>query len=419
MKLHELLEKRTRLAEEGKAILAAPAGADGYLSAEQETRHQALTEEIGRLDSLVSAQAKQDDIDRRTQGSPVGEQREPQEPAELRAGQFLQSVAHQMTPGGRGLETRAYGMSEGIGSDGGFVVPPEQSNLLLQPILEANPVLNLCQRVPSQTGNIQFPYVDESSRVDGSRHGGTLAYRVPEGDQITKSLSAFKRLSVKADKLVVMVPATDELLDDAPALGTTIPTLARAELEFAAVNEVINGTGTGEMLGILNSPSLVSVAKEIGQDADTIVYENCLAMWARLWPRGRGKAVWLVGPGTETQLYQMTLGVGVAGQPVFMPAGGASATPYASLFGRPVITVEQLPALGEQGDIILADLSQFLVVERSGIQGQSSIHLRFDYAETLFRYIWRVGGQPIWSSAQTPYNGGATVSPFVVLDERG
>ena len=47
-----------------------------------------------------------------------------------------------------------------------------------------------------------------------------------------------------------------------------------------------------------------------------------------------------------------------------------------------------------------------------------SMHLRFDYAETCFRFMFAVDGQPWLASAITPFKGSNDVSPFVALAAR-
>jgi HK97 family phage major capsid protein len=86
-------------------------------------------------------------------------------------------------------------------------------------------------------------------------------------------------------------------------------------------------------------------------------------MWARLWARSRGNAVWYVNQEIEPLLYTLKIG----DKPVYIPAGGLSEVPYATLFGRPVMPLEQCSAVGEVGDILLADLSQYLLIDKGGI----------------------------------------------------
>jgi HK97 family phage major capsid protein len=108
----------------------------------------------------------------------------------------------------------------------------------------------------------------------------------------------------------------------------------------------------------------------------------------------------------------------VGGTPVYMPPGGLSAAPYGTLMGRPVIPVEQCSTLGTVGDIVLADMSQYLLIDKGGIQSAVSMHVQFANDETVLRFVYRVDGQSLWSDDLTPYQGTNTVSPFVALASR-
>jgi HK97 family phage major capsid protein len=137
-------------------------------------------------------------------------------------------------------------------------------------------------------------------------------------------------------------------------------------------------------------------------------------MWNRLWARSRANSVWYINQEVEPYLYTLKIG----DTPVYVPAGGLSEKPYGTLFGRPVIPLEQCSAAGDLGDIILADASQYLLIDKGGINAASSIHVRFLYDENVFRFIYRVDGEPIWNKPLTPYKGFSTVSPFVTLAKR-
>ena len=181
---------------------------------------------------------------------------------------------------------------------------------------------------------------------------------------------------------------------------------------------IVNGSGNGQPLGILNAGCLATVDAESGQAADTVVAENIIKMRARLFPQSRANSVWLINQNVEPQLHAMSLAVGVGGVPVYMPAGGLSGSPYDTLYGRPVIPIEQCPSLGDLGDIILADLNGYILAQKGGIESAMSIHVKFDYDESVFRFVMRVDGQPIRASALTPYKGTDTLSHFVVLAAR-
>jgi HK97 family phage major capsid protein len=142
-------------------------------------------------------------------------------------------------------------------------------------------------------------------------------------------------------------------------------------------------------------------------------------MSSRIFASSYQNAVWYVNQNTLPQLYTMSIAVGTGGQLVFTPPGGLSAAPYGTLLGRPVVPIEQCAALGTVGDIILADLSKgYILAEKGGIQSAMSIHVRFEYAESVFRFILRMDGQPVRASALTPYKGSETLSHFVALATR-
>ena len=103
---------------------------------------------------------------------------------------------------------------------------------------------------------------------------------------------------------------------------------------------------------------------------------------------------------------------------MFVPAGGLPNAPAGTLLGRPIVPIEQCQTLGTVGDIILADLSQYVIADKGGLESASSIHVRFVYDESVFRFVYRVDGQPIWNSALTPFLSANTLSPFVALASR-
>jgi HK97 family phage major capsid protein len=88
--------------------------------------------------------------------------------------------------------------------------------------------------------------------------------------------------------------------------------------------------------------------------------------------------------------------------------------------GRPVKPIEHAAKLGDAGDIVLADMSQYLLATKGGVKTASSMHILFLYDEMAFRVTYRVDGQPVLASAITPYKAtsGRTVSPFVALQAR-
>lgn len=317
-------------------------------------------------------------------------------------------------------EERASGLNEGIPSQGGFLVQPDYAQELIQLAHKTAVLVPMCRKftLTKNANSIEIPAVDETSRADGSRWGGIRVYTTAEAEAKTASKPKFKKLKLKLNKLTGLCYLTDELLEDVSFLEDWVKTGFAEEFGFKLDDLIINGSGAGEPMGIYNSGALVTVAKETGQTASTILAENIEKMYSRMWSPSVGKAVWLINQDCWPQIFQLHHVIGTGGVPMFVPPNGLSGAPYGTLLGRPIIPIEQCQTLGTKGDIYFVDLSQYLLIDKGGMKSASSIHVRFLYDETALRFVYRVDGQPIWSSTLTPYKGSNTVSPYVALATR-
>lgn len=88
------------------------------------------------------------------------------------------------------------------------------------------------------------------------------------------------------------------------------------------------------------------------------------------------------------------------------------------LLGRPIYYSEFASKLGDVGDIILGNWSQFLEGIYQPLQSAESVHVRFLNHERTFKFWLRNAGAPWWRSALTPAKSSDTLSPFVTLAAR-
>jgi HK97 family phage major capsid protein len=306
--------------------------------------------------------------------------------------------------------------NESTPADGGYAVPPDFRQDIIKHVMGEDALLSRTDQQTTSSNAITFP-IDATTPWQSS--GGILATWENEGGQKDQSKPTLGQLTVRANKLTALVPVTDELLEDVGAMANYLRVKTPEKMNFAINDAIINGSGVGRPLGILNSPALVTVDEDDSQDADTVTFGNVVRMWGRLYAPYRRNACWLINQDVEAQLQAMAFpGTGTA-VPVYIPPGGLSGAPYATLFGRPIIVTEACPELGTTGDIILADLSQYLtVVKAGGIRSDISMHLWFDYDITAFRYVIRIGGQPWLSAPIDRKNGSNTLSSIVVIEDR-
>lgn len=316
------------------------------------------------------------------------------------------------------LSVKATGASENVPSEAGFLLEPTLVAEVLRPMHETGPFTSAVRRLPVGT-NSNYGWingVDETSRATGSRWGGIRGYRLGEGATLTASKPKFRRINWELKKYGVMVYATDELLQDVAQFSEIVRTGASEELSFMANDDIINGVGATGPLGLLNTTAYVEVAKETNQAAATISSTNLSKMWARLSPRSKSRAVWYINTDCNPQLDELAQAAGTGAlEPRFVAYGPDG---ILRIKGRPVVETEFNATLGTVGDILLADMSEYLFWEKGGVQVASSIHVQFITDEEVWRFLYRCDGQPSISSPLTPYKGSATQSPFVVLATR-
>lgn len=319
------------------------------------------------------------------------------------------------------MQAAASGASETVPSDGGFAVQLDFQETILQRMYSDGEILDRVDTIPigPNANGVKINAVDEDSRVDGSRWGGLQAFWVNEADPYTASKAKYRQIELRLNKLTGLSYVTDELIADAGALTAFLMNAVPRELRFKVEDAIFSGTGSGMPLGFLNSGAVIQVAKDSGDSTATVSTPDILNMWSRLFARSRANATWFINQDVEPKLYPLTLGSGTAVQLLYFPPGmNGNAGPYGRMLGLPVIPVEHAATLGTPGDIVLADLSQYIFADKGAPQFAQSLHVKFLTGENTFRWTYRCDGQPTWKKPLTPKNGSNTQSAFVSLATR-
>ena len=303
------------------------------------------------------------------------------------------------------------GANETVPSEGGFLVLTEMQTSVFQHMWGEGSLLSLFQpthKLGPNFNSTKLPAIDETSRADGSRRGGITAYWLPEGTTVAITKPKFNRISLVLKKLGALCVATDEVLQDAVQLDSWLTTNVPLELTFMVEDALINGSGIGEPLGILNSNALIQATRV---NASTITAPDIANMWMHRYVSAPDY-VWLASQSIHPQLVAMTVG----NMPVYLPPGGLSGSQYGTIYGRPVYETEYNPYLGTVGDLILLAPSQYYIIEKGrGIETASSMHVYFDSFQMAFRFMYRIDGQPMWLSSVTANDGTNTISPYIAL----
>lgn len=308
-------------------------------------------------------------------------------------------------------------METRVGGDGGILVPPEYSNSLFKMAEEKSAIWSRATKLPVQGNSISLPSISNYSNADDTYYGGVKNYWVQEGATGTEVQPKFDMIQFRLHDNMTLIPITNDLLQDSPVtIAPLIEMMASNAIALSMDNVMINGDGVGKPQGILNANCKLSIAKEGGQSAKTIVANNIIKMFSRFNMSYLNGAIWLLNQTVLPQLLPMNIASGTAGALVYMAPGGLSASPMGSLLGIPNQYSQFCKTLGTEGDIILCNPSQYLAVDKAG-SAEWSKEVYFIYNKSLLRVMYRADGQMWQNKVFQPANGD-TLSPVVTLAVR-
>lgn len=290
------------------------------------------------------------------------------------------------------IERRAIvGAGEAIPGIGGFLVDKPIANEIVNHAQAGSLLASKATIIPITIGNgTKIPCVDVTSEADGSRP--LRGYWLDEGGQITASVPAWKSETYDVKTLAILCPATDALLEDAPAFESWLVPAAGREFSYCLDRAVYRGTGAGSPLGWINAPCAISVAAEDAQAAATVLAENLLKMRKRRLPLVGLNYMWVYSPSIEDQLQLLVHPA--ANTPLWVNGGTLANTPYDTILGHACYPFVHCSAAGTVGDIALIAPSDYYLAQKGGMRSDTSIHMYYDTVQTAFRFLMRVDGQP-------------------------
>ena len=321
-----------------------------------------------------------------------------------------------------GVETEQLRFLAALGSDeqssgsppyGGYLIPPGLARMVLRVPPQDDPMSGITEVT------MRVPRLPVPARTDKdhstSTTGGIVVTRHPETVELTPQRGQLEQILLDSHELAAFTYGTSRIVDDSGGMFLQwLETCFRDALAAQLREERIRGTGVGQCLGVLASPSLITIDKEGGQAAGTVVAENALKMSARCWGYDGASASWIAHPELRTTL--SLLQDTTTGTPLYHFPETEGGRPR--LCGVRVFYDERASAPGSVGDLILGVWSEYLNAVYVSPRVDSSLHVRFISNEVGFRFYTRGDGAPWWASALTPANGTLTLSPFVTLAER-
>ena len=310
---------------------------------------------------------------------------------------------------------KAMGEDSGVG--GGYLVPHEYSAQLIQMAQFNNLVYNRVTKVPVGVQSGTYPTLDQfTAPTAGAGNtafaAGVTAAVTAEAGTLTSTDPAFEALQWRVHKIGGYTQASNELAVDSPmALEPLLRMLFANAIGARNERNILRGTGVGEPLGILNSTAIINVSPGTNS---AFTWVDVATMKSRHKIYG-SQPVWLIHPGVWPDILTMEIGTAGAAAWTGNMAGGGEQP----LLGYPIIQSEHLPQDDNSGDVILADLSAYVLFERGGLSIAYSEHVGFLTDQGTWRFTVRNDGMP-WVRYPVTLadpQGSYTVSPFVVHND--
>lgn len=299
--------------------------------------------------------------------------------------------------------------SEGVNADGGYALPPDVRGDIQSFLYGQNSLLGLTDQVPTFSNYLSFP-IDTDEAWSGQMSGSWLT----EAGVYNEAKPALGTLNVSVGKIGTIVNISEELAQDVAAMGAFVTRKAGERLNYLVNTAILSGSGANNgPNGILLGTAKKVVAKESGQASGTVVNQNLLKMYYGMVQADRANGVWLVSDSAEYALATTSF----SGSTLMSKAGDVTNPLGNTIFGRPVIVVPQLAALGAEGDILFVNLKKYLAVVKGGVNTQATPFYYWNQDINSFKVSLRLGGK-CWEAAAKTLPDSTTRSPYVVLGAR-
>lgn len=256
-KILEMRENRKKAWEAAKAFVETKRDKDGLLSeedaktyAEMEKKVQAYAAEIERMEQMEAMEAEMNrPVNTPIVTKPVSDKQMPE-----KKGRAADAYKVAMLDALRsGFKRVSNVLQEGVDTDGGYLVPEEYDNRLIDVLGEENIMRKLGTRITT-SGEHKINIAATKPAASWIEEGGALSF----GD------ATFDQILMDAHKLHVAIKVTEELLyDNAFGLENYIINQFGKALANAEEDAFLNGDGVGKPLGLF-------AASGGGQIAETL-----------------------------------------------------------------------------------------------------------------------------------------------------
>jgi len=275
------------------------------------------------------------------------------------------------------------------------LVPPEFRAELQQLPYDQPSVFDRVTVVPSSTGLVTWPALVQTA---ANEFGGVAFQWLGEGAEKPETEPEFEQKEIATHELSGYTEISERLLARSSInLETLLASLFRGAMVYTIDNAILQGSGTGQPLGIINTTGINLVTRAA---AEAVGYADLVNLKHAVKAVHRGGATFCLEDSVETGLELLT---DTQGRPLFNAS--VANGPYDRLTGYPYIVGTNNPALGYVGDIVYGNLRHYVLVMEEDITLARSEHVKFRENKIAFKVFTVVGGRLLQPRAMSMLSG--------------
>ena len=264
----------------------------------------------------------------------------------------------------------------GTDSEGGYLVPDEYENTLIEKLHDENIIRQYATVIKSSNGDKKIPVVA----------GYGEATWTDEEAAYTESDDSFGVITLGAHKLTSIIKVSEELLNDSVFdLEQYISKEFVRRMAAAEENAFINGTGTGRPTGILQTAETGKTTAA----AAAITADEVIDLYHSLRSPYRKNAVFIANDSTVKAVRQLKDSNGM-----YLWQPGLKEGQPDTLIGNRIISSAYMPEIGAgKKPILFGDISYYWIADRQGRTFQRLNELYAETGQVGFRTFQRVDGK--------------------------
>lgn len=388
-KVLELREKRAKAWEAAKAFLESKRGADGMMSAEDTASYDKMEADVVNLGKEIERLERQAAIDaelnkptstpitNKPNGNPDGEEKRGRASDKYR-NTFWNAMRR------KNFYDVENALQVGTDSEGGYLVPDEFENTLVEALEEENFFRSIATVIQTSSGDRKIPVVASKGTANWIDEEGAF----PESDD------AFGQVSISAYKVATMLKISDELLNDSAFnLEAYISKEFGRRIGSKEEEAFFTGDGKGKPTGIFNATG--GAADGATTTTANITFDDVMDLFYSVKSPYRKKAVWVLNDTTVKALRKLKDN---NGNYIWQPSVQAGQPDM--ILNRPYHTSSYVPELAAGAKVMaFGDFSYYWIADRQGRSFKRLNELFAATGQVGFLASQRVDGKLILSEA--------------------